>query len=234
MVPKFKMTIKEMRGILAFYFNIHPRERASKSEISEILASKLQNYHGPLSSPNIIAFLDQQGQRENIQQQIQPARDPVKEKEDILKAAKDIKDIFIVRQVNQGQDVEYDFGLEPVQTQEAYILALIDALKEVKTNLNKKTLILRLKYGDNLECMRTLNNGTISHLLHLINVLDGKAADDVEDFTDSDQAVLMGLMTLKGYALEWYEYKRPAKAGAYFTYYNLNKELNLSIFGIYH
>ena len=82
--------------------------------------------------------------------------------------------------------------------------------------------------------MRILNNDALQHILHLIAILEGKAADTTEDFSESDQAILMGLIDLKGYSLEWYEFKKPSKAGAYFPYYNLNNDLDLSIFGIYH
>ena len=93
---------------------------------------------------------------------------------------------------------------------------------------------MRLKYGDDKEVMRVINSNTISHLQHLIDVLEGKADDDTKDYSDSDQAILFGLLSLTGFDLEWYDYKQLSKAFGYFPYYNMNKDLDLSMFGIYH
>ena len=144
-----------------------------------------------------------------------------------------IKDL-ISNNLKHGEDFTADLSTLNIKTQEDYIGGLVEALKSAKLTFGKKYLTIRLIYGNDLECMRNINSSTLKHLLHLIDVLEGKAARDAEDFTDSDQAVLMAFLTLKGFALEWYEYKRPTKAGGYFPYYNLNDNIDLSTFGIYH
>ena len=144
-----------------------------------------------------------------------------------------IKDT-IVAKLNNGENYNVDLNNADNNTQEKYLGALIESLKNISTFHAGKYLILRLQYGNNLECMRILNNDTLQHILHLIAVLEGRYANTTEDFSESDQAILMGLLDLKGFSLEWYEFKKPKKAGAYFPYYNLNNDLDLSIFGIYH
>lgn len=116
---------------------------------------------------------------------------------------------------------------------ERYLLALIEALKVIRPYYYNHYLILTLKYGEDHEVMRTLHANTLKSIIRLLLVLEGKLQDTVEDFSDSEYAILMAFMTLRGFSLEWFKIQRPDKAGGYFPYYNTS-ELDLSKFGIYH
>ena len=211
------------------------------SELKSKLLKELPDYDGKCKYYDIKRYVDkmleERANRINatlddmdIFANYQPPKQPQSK---VSAGGLSIKDL-ISNNLKHGEDFTADLSTVDDKTQEDYLMGLVEALKSAKLTFGKKYLTIRLMYGDNHECMRNINSRTLKHLLHLIDVLDGKAADTVEDFTDSDKAILMAFMQLKGFALEWYEYKRPTKAGAYFPYYNLNDELDLSMFGIYH
>ena len=140
----------------------------------------------------------------------------------------------ILKQLKDYQPFDVDFTNATQQTQTAYLMGLIESLKSLNVQNGNKYLVLRLKYGDGKESMHIVNAQTIDRLLHIIAVLEGRASDDTEDYASSDQAILFGQMTLTGYGLEWYNYKKIDKAFGYFPYYNKLNDLDLSTFGIYH
>ena len=159
----------------------------------------------------------------------EPPQAPQRINQAALRAKDDIK-----RSLENHEDFHAALALADNTTQESYLYGLTQALKDANLQFGNKYLTLRLSYGDDLTCMRNINPATLAHLIHLIDVLEGRAADTTEDFTDSDQAVLMGFMSLKGFALEWYDYKQLQKAFGFFPYYNTIEDLDLSMFGIYH
>ena len=149
----------------------------------------------------------------------------------------------LLLQIEFAEDYAVDLRNLYDKQKEAWLVALTQALESdiaaLFYNANGKYLILRLQYNDirdgrELENMYYISSRTLDHIRKLIKVLRGELADTTDDFTESDQAILFGLLSLNGFALEWYDYKRPQKAGGYFPYYNLNEDLDLSIFGIYH
>jgi len=147
--------------------------------------------------------------------------------------ALDIKE-DIINSISECEDYSSDFADADDKTQEANLLGLLEALKERPSiSKDKKHLTLTLKYGDDHELMMMINNNTLKAIARLILVLQGKLQDTTADFTDSEYAILMAFMRLKGFSLEWFKLQRPDKAGGYFPYYNTS-DLNLSIFGIYH
>ena len=235
-----------------------PKTRLSKSRVIELLESlnvnhegvnkfkdlktllynQLPNYSGKKNFTDISDYVENQILPERIQNiaddlDIFNDYQPPEQLTRLTPTALMNKD-RIMRQINDYQDFDVDFAQSDISTQEAYLMGLIESLKSLKLKNNNKYLILRLKFGDGKECMRIINAQTINHLLHLIAVLEGKASDDAQDYTDSDQAVLLGFLSLTGFALEWYDYKKINKAFGYFPYYNTIKELDLSPFGIYH
>ena len=144
-----------------------------------------------------------------------------------------VKDL-ISRNLRHGLDFAADLSTLDNKTQEDYLMGLVESLKSIQPTFGRSYLTIRFVCADGSEYMRAINPRTLSHIIHLIDVLEGRAADTSADFTDSDQAILMAFVQLKGFALEWYEYKRPSKAGGYFPYHNTIDNLDLSVFGIYH
>ena len=207
-------------------------------ELKRILFNSLPNYYGKRKYSSIKSYIN----REIIPQRIQNIADdleifnsyvPPQHLTRLNTAALNIKD-RITQHVNEGRDFNIDFKNVDDQTQETYLLGLIESLKSLKLRNRNKYLTLTLDYGGDNVCMRVINSKTIEHIKRLIEILEGRITDDVEDFTDSDQALLFAFMKLQGFSLEWYEYEKPSKDGGYFPYFNLNQDLDLSLFGIYH
>ena len=218
--------------------NVHHDDSMKFKDLKNLLFNELPNYTGKKQYASISNYIENTVMPERIQNiaddlDIFSNYQPPQPVERIQPAALINKD-NIIKQINDFKDFEVDFGASDVQTQEAYLYGLIQSLKSLKLVNKNKYLVLRLKFNDGKECMRVINSHTIAHLQHLINVLEGKANDDVEDYTDSDQAVLMGFLDLTGFSLEWYDYKKLTKAFGYFPYYNTIQDLDLSPFGIYH
>ena len=142
---------------------------------------------------------------------------------------------YVIEQLKSGMDCDINFDYNNDEEKKSAFKTLINVLQSPhlpKVN-GKKYLVLRFNYGGDFENMRMINNQSISHIIHLIEVLEGKRSDTAEDFSDSDQAILFGLMDLNYVTFEWYEYERAKKSGGYFPYYNKNEQLDLSKFGIY-
>ena len=218
--------------------NINHDDINRYSDLKRLLFNEIPNYHGKKKFETIHTYIE----NEVIPQRIQNIADdldifnnyqPPQHLQPLTPAALLIKD-NILKQVNSSNDFHVDFSNTDTKTEEAYLLGLIESLKKMKLNLGSKYLTLNLKYGDGKECMRVINGSTINHLLHLIDVLEGKSADDIEDYSESDQAVMFGLLSLTGFSLQWYDYKRLSKAFGYFPYYNKIPDLDLSKFGIFH
>ena len=218
--------------------NVQHDANMKYTDLRRLLFNEIPNYSGKKKFNEINNYIE----NEIIPQRIQSIADDLdifnnyqapEYLQPLTGTAKIITDT-IVNQVNNMKDVNVDLTSNDDKTQEAYFLGLIQALKSMKLNFGTKYLVLRLKYGDGFECMRVINGSTLQHLKHLIDVLEGKATDTTEDFTESDQAILMGLLSLTGFSLEWFDYKQLQKSFGYFPYYNKIKDLDLSMFGIYH
>ena len=208
------------------------------TDLKRLLFNEIPDYHGKKKFDSINTYIENQIIPERIQNiaddlDIFNNYEPPEQLQPLTPAALLIKD-NIIKQVNSSNDFHVDFSNTDTKTEEAYFLALIQALKKMKLNIGSKYLKLRLRYGDGLEALLNINGRTVSHIQHLIDVLEGKCSDDVEDFTESDKAILMGLMSLQGFSFEWYDYKRLSKAFGYFPYYNTIPDLDLSMFGIFH
>ena len=208
------------------------------NDLRHLLFSELPNYTGKKNYTNISHYIENDVMPQRIQNMADDLDifnnyQPPQQLQRLTPSALINKD-RIIKQVTDVKNFEIDFGKSDIQTQESYIMGLIESLKSLKLKNNSKYLVLRLRFEDGKECMRVINSRTISHLLHLIEVLEGKRSDDVEDYTDSDQAVLFGFLDLTGFSLEWYDYQKTTKAFGYFPYYNTNQDLDLSLFGIYH
>ena len=207
------------------------------SDLKRLLFNEIPNYHGKKTFRLIRNHV-----RNVVAERIQEAADfadffnsyePPQRLERISQEALIAKD-NITRRLEQHENFKADLTNADDRTQESYLYGLIEALRHAQLRFGNKYLTIWLNHGGEHACMRNINPNTISHLMHLINVLEGKASDTTEDFTDSDQAVLMGLMNLKGFELEWYDYKKLQKAFGFFPYYNMIQDLDLSMFGIYH
>ena len=208
------------------------------NDLKRLLFDNLPNYHGKKKYNDISNYIE----AEIIPQRVQNIADdldifnnyqPPQPIQQLTPSALITKD-RILKQINDEKDFEVDFGASDIKTQEDYLMGLIETIRGLKFKNNNKYLVLRLRFEDGKECMRIINAQTITHLLHLIDVLEGKAKDDTQDYTDSDQAVLFGFLSLTGFSLEWYDYKKLSKAFGYFPYYNTLQDLDLSMFGIYH
>ena len=218
--------------------NVQHDNNMKYKDLRRLLFNEIPNYAGKKKFNNINNYIE----NEIIPQRIQSIADDLEifnnyqapeHLQPLAGTASAITD-SIVKQVNEMKDASVDLSTTDNKTQEAYFLGLIQALKSLKLNFGTKYLVLRLKYGEGQEVLRSINGSTLTHLQHLIDVLEGKSTDTVEDFTDSDQAILMGLLSLTGFSLEWYDYKQLQKAFGYFPYYNKLNDLDLSMFGIYH
>ena len=207
-------------------------------ELKRILFNSLPNYYAKRKYSSIKSYIN----KEIIPQRIQNIADdleifnsyvPPQHLTRLNTEALTIKD-RIIQHVNERKDFNIDFKNTDDQTQETYLLGLIESLKSLKLRNRNKYLTLTLDYGGDNVCMRVINSKTIEHIKRLIEILEGRITDDFEDFTDSDQALLFAFMKLQGFSLEWYEYEKPSKDGGYFPYFNLNQDLDLSLFGIYH
>ena len=204
--------------------NVEHNEADKYNDLKRMLFNEIPNYSGKRKFNNINNYIE----NEIIPQRIQNIADdlelfnnyqPPEYLQPLTPAAQIIAD-NILKQVNDIKDFQADLSETDTQTQEAYFLGLIQALKTMKLKFGSKTLVLRIKYGDGLEVMRPITGSTFSHLQHLIDVLEGKASDTFEDFSDSDQAVMMGLLNPTVFYLEWYDHKQLQKAFGYFPYYN--------------
>ena len=207
-------------------------------ELKRILFNELPNYYGKRKFRSIRAYIN----REIMPQRIQNIADdldifnsytPPQQLTRLTPSALTIKD-RIIQQINSGKDFDADFSSFDDLTQETYLLALTESLKNLKLKNRNKYLTLTLDYGGDNICMRVINSKTLEHIKRLIEIIEGKINDDIEDFADSDQALLFAFMKLQGFSLEWYDYEKPHKDGGYFPYFNLNQDLDLSLFGIYH
>ena len=218
--------------------NVEHNEADKYNDLKRMLFNEIPNYSGKKKFDNIKSYIKD----EIIPQRIQNIADdldifnnyqPPQQLQQITPAALTITD-NILHQVNDMNDFQADLSGTDAQTQEAYFLGLIQAFRTMKLQFGSKYLVLRIKYGDGQEVMRVINGSTLEHLKHLIDVLEGKASDTFEDFSDSDQAVMFGLLSPTSFSLEWFDYKQLQKAFGYFPYYNKIKDLDLSMFGIYH
>ena len=217
--------------------NVEHNNINSYKDLKRLLFNEIPNYHGKKTFRLIRNHV-----RTVIAERIQNMADftdffnnyePPVQPQKINQAALIAKD-NITRRLEQHENFKADLTQADDKTQESYLYGLIEALRHAQLQFGSKYLTIWLNHGGDYACMRNINPSTISHLLHLINVLEGKASDDTEDYTDSDQAVLMGLMNLKSFELEWYDYKQLQKAFGFFPYYNMIEDLDLSMFGIYH
>ena len=144
----------------------------------------------------------------------------------------------IINVLNDHKNFDIDLIGLPLDRRKIAIQATVNALRAFNNRVfGKKYLVLRVEFdsvdGNEQEFMRIINNQSINHLSHLLDRLNGRATDSTEDFNESDEAILFGFIFPKIIHLEWYEFERPNKAGGYFPYYNCNKDLDLSTFGIY-
>ena len=231
-----KAQIKELLDSL----NVHYDNSDSYRDLKHrLIYDELPRYYGKTKYRDVKRYID----REIIPQRIQNIADdleiftsyqPSQQSTPFLPSALTVKD-NIIKRVNAHQNFDVDFGdSDDNGTRESYLLGLILSLKDLHPRYQNNYLVLRLKYGDDKEVMRVINSYTLGHIQNLIDVLQGKIPDDVPDYTDSDQAVLFGLIALQGFSLEWYDYDFNFKAFGYFPYYNTVPELDLSVFGIYH
>lgn len=208
------------------------------TDLKRMLFNEIPNYYGKRKYNDVKRYIENQIIPERVQNMADELDifnnyQPPQPIQQMTPEALRIKD-RINRQINDNENFEIDFGVADIQTQESYISALINSIRTLQLRNNNKYLVLRMKLENGNECMRVINSRTIAHLQHLIDVLEGKRSDVVEDYTDSDQAVLYGFLSLTGFSLEWYDYQKLSKAFGYFPYYNTNQQLDLSIFGIYH
>lgn len=147
-----------------------------------------------------------------------------------------IKEIVneIKQSVGNYNDYAIDFHDKSTTEQEEYLMALVNFLQQFNIQFRDKYLSLSLDYGNDMIAMRIINAATISHIQRLIEILKGNMDNDVEDYSDSDQAIMMAFLSLHGFQLEWFTYTEKIKQGAYFPYFNSENSLDLSVFGIYH
>lgn len=208
------------------------------NELKRMLFNEIPMYYGKRKYANVKKYINDIIIPERIQQMADDLDifnnyQPPQPIQRIQPAALTIKD-NIIRQVNNYNNFDVDFGNENFDTQDSYLVALLQSIKSLNPHYKNNYLVLRLRFEDGSECMRVINTYTLQHIQHLIDVLEGKVNDNVEDYTDSDQAILQGFLKLTGYSLEWYDYKFDWKVFGYFPYYNMIEDLDLSIFGIYH
>ena len=139
----------------------------------------------------------------------------------------------IEQAINQDNDFVFPDGQGGDQnTNTDHLKGLIKALQNVRIRNKNKYLILTIFHGDqHQQTMKIINSETIDHLYDLLNTLQGHLPA-IDDFDESDQAILFAFKRINGFTLEWFDYK-PQKDGGFFPYYN-RSDLDLSVFGIYH
>ena len=191
--------------------NVEHNEADKYNDLKRMLFNEIPNYNGKKKFDNIKSYIKD----EIIPQRIQNLADdldifndyqPPQQLQQIIPAALTITD-NILHQVNDMKDFQADLSGTDAQTQEAYFLGLIKALKTMKLHFGSKYLVFQIKYGDGQEVMRVINGSTLEHIKHLIDVLEGKAADTFKDFSDSDQAVMFGLLSPTSFSLKWFDFK---------------------------
>ena len=229
---------EQIRNLLNDLDGNYYQEISSYRNLKQKLVNSLGNYTGKMKYNEIKKYINHVIIPERINNlandlEIFNSYKPPAYLNRLTKASLAVKD-NIIKQVNLVKDFNADFKNQSDETQETYLMGLIESLKSLKIKNNNKYLTLTLDYGNDNICMRVINSKTLEHIKNLIEILEGRADNDIDDFTESDQAVLFAFMKLQGFSLEWYSYEKKIKDGGYFPYFNLNMDLDLSIFGIYH